>query len=43
VILNGELELKPTAKATHIIKIINEIKSMIKHRRDDGYGNKRAR
>jgi hypothetical protein len=43
VILNGKLELKPMAKATHIIKIINEIKSMIKHRPDDVYGNKRTK
>jgi hypothetical protein len=40
--LKDELELKPAAKATHIIEIRNRIRSIMNSFGSDGSGNKRT-
>ncbi len=40
VILNEEFELKPAANEVHPIETRNEIKSKIKSRRNEGWGNR---
>jgi hypothetical protein len=38
--LKDELELKPAAKATHVIEIKNDIRSILNSFRCDACGNK---